>query len=231
MELHPIIMQLTIGYTCVGVFVATALAVVLNLFNLIKIEDELKKKLHVVLILEIAALAVVSFSNLIELNPAPATARIEMSAMATADKLEVTQKYLRDKNLEGDQQAMLKALQQSVFEHAALFARDENLLPEALAILEKRGSSTAEINAQLLNGLPMIMQSKRNWLRDEAIPALTQQENEINSNPQNQYQAFLPVMLPDSLILDPEATSSILIKNRKVLEDEIALLGKYLGNQ
>ncbi len=88
MDTHPVLMQLIIGYTCVGVFVATALAVILDLFGWVKIDTGLKKKLHVVLILEIVSIALVTFSDLAKLNTQTASFRINISAVATADKLD-----------------------------------------------------------------------------------------------------------------------------------------------
>jgi hypothetical protein len=74
MDAHLKIIQLIVAYTCVGVFVATAIATVLNVFGLISLEASLRKKLHTSLILEIAAIAVAAFAGL--LNPKPVVEQV-----------------------------------------------------------------------------------------------------------------------------------------------------------
>lgn len=59
------IVLLIIAFTCVGVFVATAVASVLDMFNLLKLAPDIRTKLHVVLIVEIVGICITAFSGLI----------------------------------------------------------------------------------------------------------------------------------------------------------------------
>lgn len=58
---------LIITFTCVGVFVATAIASVLDLFNLLKLASDIRKKLHTVLLVEIVGISLAAFSGF--MNP------------------------------------------------------------------------------------------------------------------------------------------------------------------
>jgi hypothetical protein len=62
-DIHKELITLIIAHTCVGVFVATAVASVLNLFNLVKLAADIRKKLHTALIVEIVAIAVGVFGG------------------------------------------------------------------------------------------------------------------------------------------------------------------------
>lgn len=69
------ISALVITFTCVGVFVATAIASVLDLFNLLKLAPDIRKKLHAVLVVEIVGISIAAFSGLI--NPTRAVKKYE----------------------------------------------------------------------------------------------------------------------------------------------------------
>ncbi|OQX27546.1 MAG: hypothetical protein BWK80_04735 [Desulfobacteraceae bacterium IS3] len=72
---HQEIMTLIIGYTCVGVFVATSFITVLSLVNVIKIEHKAKNKLFAVLVVEILTIGVGTFAGF--LNPKPLSDKVE----------------------------------------------------------------------------------------------------------------------------------------------------------
>jgi len=83
---------LIIAYICVGVFAATALATVLDLFNLLKLARDIRKKLHRVLVVEIGVIGVPWFRGF--LNPKPI---IEQKARLES---EVSNKESQVSNLE-----------------------------------------------------------------------------------------------------------------------------------
>lgn len=57
------LMILVIAFTCVGLFVATAIASALDLFNLLKLARDIRKKLHAVLLVEIVGISVAAFAG------------------------------------------------------------------------------------------------------------------------------------------------------------------------
>jgi PleD family two-component response regulator len=59
---HDIVI-LTIVFTCVGVFVATAVAAVLDMFNGLVLRRDIRKKLHGVLVVEVVGICVAGFSG------------------------------------------------------------------------------------------------------------------------------------------------------------------------
>lgn len=221
-------MQLIIGYTCVGVFVATALAVVLNLFGWVKIDDALKKKLHVALVLEIVAISLVTFADLAKFNTEPASDRMKISASATADKLDDLLVHAANKELDDDPEAISKAVKQAMFIHFTDLSDDEQLLEEALSLLAKRGQTNADINTQLLDALPSIAKSKHDWLVTVAAPMLAEKEVSINNDPRNQQIVRVNVPLPDELKLAPDATIADIPVDRAYLDNEAAHLTRYL---
>jgi hypothetical protein len=75
-DIHRELITLIIAYTCVGVFVATAVASVLNLFNALKLAADIRKKLHTALIVEIVGIAVGVFGGFLQLNPQPVANKI-----------------------------------------------------------------------------------------------------------------------------------------------------------
>jgi hypothetical protein len=74
-EIHKELITLIIAYTCMGVFVATALASVLDIFNVLKLAADIRKKLHVALIVEIVGIAVGVFGGFLRLNPQPVASK------------------------------------------------------------------------------------------------------------------------------------------------------------
>jgi hypothetical protein len=56
---------LVITWTCVGVFVATAVGVLLDLFKVIKLPGDIRKTLYNVVLVEIAVVAVAAFSGVL----------------------------------------------------------------------------------------------------------------------------------------------------------------------
>lgn len=75
MMIYRDLIVLIIAFTCVGVFVATAIASMLDLFNLLKLAPDIRRKLHIVLIVEIVGIAVAVFGGF--LNPAPIAQSVE----------------------------------------------------------------------------------------------------------------------------------------------------------
>ena len=68
MNAHIEIMKLAIGYTCVGVFITTAIATVLSLFNVINLENEIKSKLNKILLIEVVTISIAIFMGLMNIN-------------------------------------------------------------------------------------------------------------------------------------------------------------------
>jgi NAD/NADP transhydrogenase alpha subunit len=75
MMIYRDLIVLIIAFTCVGVFVATAIASVLDLFNLLKLAADIQKKLHTVLIVGVVGIAVAAFGGF--LNPKPIVEKVE----------------------------------------------------------------------------------------------------------------------------------------------------------
>lgn len=74
---HKEIMTLIIGYTCVGVFVATAIITLLSLVGLLRINPDVKKKLFAILIVEVVSIGVALWKDFITLDKKPLEAKIE----------------------------------------------------------------------------------------------------------------------------------------------------------
>jgi hypothetical protein len=64
-------MQLAIGWTCVSLFVITAVAVALDLLGLRDLRAHVRTTLHTALLLEIVVLGVGSFADIIRIDPWP----------------------------------------------------------------------------------------------------------------------------------------------------------------
>lgn len=79
------LMQLIIGYTCVGVFVCTSVISVLYLAGFMKIDPAHGNKLFAILIVEIVVISVGSFGGLIKLNPQPVSAELSAGKQAETD--------------------------------------------------------------------------------------------------------------------------------------------------
>jgi hypothetical protein len=69
------LITLIIAFTCVGVFIATAIATVLDLFNLLQLERGIRKTLHKVLLAEIVVVSVAAYAGF--LNPKPIVRTME----------------------------------------------------------------------------------------------------------------------------------------------------------
>lgn len=63
------VLILIISSTCVALFVATAIAVVLDVFNLFNLRRDIRKKLHVALVGEVVATSVAVFGALLNVQP------------------------------------------------------------------------------------------------------------------------------------------------------------------
>lgn len=88
-------MVLIIAFTCVGLFVATAIASGLDLFNLLKLAPDIRKKLHAVLLVEIVGISVVAFAGF--LNPKPIAQKV------------VSEKLQLEKQITDSTQAIMRA--------------------------------------------------------------------------------------------------------------------------
>ena len=82
-------MMLIIGWTFVGMIVMTSLAVVLDLFGLLKLERGIRGKLQAALLLEVIAVGVGVFSGLMRLNPKPVATQIQNQTEKTIDEQKV----------------------------------------------------------------------------------------------------------------------------------------------
>ena len=78
------LMQLVIGWTCVGVFVATAVITVLAVVRLITIDDDLRNKLFTALIVEVVVIGVGVFSGLVKLDAEPVNEELVAGSEAAA---------------------------------------------------------------------------------------------------------------------------------------------------
>ncbi len=63
------VLILIISFTCVALFVMTGIAVALDLFNLFKLRADIRKKLHVALVIEVVATSVAAFGALLNAQP------------------------------------------------------------------------------------------------------------------------------------------------------------------
>ena len=79
---HQQIITLIIAYTCLGLFLATAIAAVLDMFNVFRLAPEIRKKLHVVLIVEVVVIAVASFKGFLD----PSTIVDQVKSINTANQ-------------------------------------------------------------------------------------------------------------------------------------------------
>jgi hypothetical protein len=66
---------LIIAFTCVGLFIATAIASTLDLFNWFKLAPDIRAKLHSVLVIEIVGICVAIFGGF--LNPKPIAEKVQ----------------------------------------------------------------------------------------------------------------------------------------------------------
>ena len=84
---HDIVILIVV-FTCVGLFVATAIASALDMFNLLRLQPDIRKKLHLVLVVEVVGICVTAFSGYI--NP---TAVVAKAATLQQDKVSSTVGY------------------------------------------------------------------------------------------------------------------------------------------
>lgn len=94
---HGYVIKLIIAYTCVGVFVSTAVITILGLVRLIHIEKEHLNRLFAVLVVEVAVISVASFADFIKLDPRPVADTIQ-EAGATQETLVRTEQQLQQTN-------------------------------------------------------------------------------------------------------------------------------------
>ncbi len=74
--------QLVVGWTCVGVFVCTAVITLLAMVGLLRMDAGERAKLFAVLIVEIVVVCVALFANLIQVDPAPVEEEVQAVAAA-----------------------------------------------------------------------------------------------------------------------------------------------------
>ena len=98
-DIHKELITLIIAYTCVAVFVATALASVFDLFNVLKLAADIRKKLHTALIVEIVGIAVGVFGGFLRFNPQPVANRITQLQEETRNLEIQSRRYLPDKTV------------------------------------------------------------------------------------------------------------------------------------
>ena len=85
MDVDPVyLMQLVIGWTCVGVFVCTAVITLLAVVRLITIDDDLRNKLFAALIIEVVVIGVSVFSGLVKLDAEPVKEELVAGSEAAA---------------------------------------------------------------------------------------------------------------------------------------------------
>jgi LytR cell envelope-related transcriptional attenuator len=80
MDTNYPLMGLIKGYTCAGVFVATSLAVVLDMFNLIRLAPDIRNKLYTALVFEVVVIGVGYFASIMKFNPQTAKSQIANTA-------------------------------------------------------------------------------------------------------------------------------------------------------
>ena len=99
-ELSHDIALLVITFTCVGVFVATALASVLNLFNFLKLERDIRKKLHIVLLAEIVVIGTTAFAGVLRspTNVIDKANQLEQTSQQDKRRAEVSTSLLKATN-------------------------------------------------------------------------------------------------------------------------------------
>lgn len=76
------LLQLVVGWTCVGVFVCTAIMTLLAMAGLLKMDPDERRKLFTILIVEVVVVGVALFANLIQVNPAPVQEEVQAAAAA-----------------------------------------------------------------------------------------------------------------------------------------------------
>jgi uncharacterized membrane protein YqjE len=85
---HIDILQLLIAYTCVGVFIATAIITLLALVGLIPIKPGFLSRLFNILVVEIVVIAVAAFAGFLRLDPRPVAETVQQAAATQAELAE-----------------------------------------------------------------------------------------------------------------------------------------------
>lgn len=88
---HKEIMTLIVGYTCVGVFVATAIITILSLVGLLRIDPDAKKKLFSILVVEVVLIGVALWRDFITIDKNPLEAKIETLVAETTRSEELVE--------------------------------------------------------------------------------------------------------------------------------------------
>jgi hypothetical protein len=103
---HVEIIKLVIAYALTGSFLFTLVVTCLSLVNVIKsIDKKLKRKLINVLIVEVAVIAIGSFSDLINLDPGRATTVVRNEGIKDGrerEKIDIADRLIRDIAPEGN---------------------------------------------------------------------------------------------------------------------------------
>jgi hypothetical protein len=82
MDFGVSVMQLVIGWTCVGVFICTAVIAILSTIGWVNVDVDFKKQLQKVLIIEIVIICVGVFSGLVKIDPKPVDQQLEAGQKA-----------------------------------------------------------------------------------------------------------------------------------------------------
>jgi len=95
--------QLIIGWTCVGVFVCTAVITVLAIVGLLRIDRDIRNQLFAALVLEIVAIGVAVFAGLVKVDPKPVAQEITASVQAQQTLREIDTVVTANATPEGPQ--------------------------------------------------------------------------------------------------------------------------------
>lgn len=98
--IHYPLMGLIIGYACVGLFVATIIAAILDLFNIIRLQADIRKKLQTALVIQVVGIAVGWFSGALKFDPTKVQAQIETKAEKKVNEETVVPLQQKITNLE-----------------------------------------------------------------------------------------------------------------------------------
>jgi hypothetical protein len=96
---HQQIITLIVAYTCALVFIATAVAAVLDMYNRLRLEPAIRMRLYGILIIEIAAIAVFSFRGF--LDPKTIVEEVKNNKTPNQELLEYVTKTTK-KSIYGD---------------------------------------------------------------------------------------------------------------------------------
>ena len=82
MALGVDVMHLVIGWTCVGVFICTAVIAILSTVGLLRVDESFKKQLQTVLLVEVVVISVGVFLGLMKIDPRPVDQQLEAGQKA-----------------------------------------------------------------------------------------------------------------------------------------------------